>query len=212
MADFLFKPCTAFQGTSRIASGPLIDVALAVKAAMESSPTASILTFDDANGAVVDLDLRGPTAQIVARLTERARAADRLGRSTPQTDTSDESSARGRGRPRLGVVGREVTLLPRHWEWLALQPGGASQALRRLVDEARRSDGGRSRARAAQTAAYTFLSAMAGDLPGFEEAIRALFAGDRDRFAELTRTWPADIGSYALALLQRGVPSDESAR
>jgi hypothetical protein len=208
MTDFLFKPCTAFQGTSRIASGPLIDVALAVKAAMEISPTSSFLTFDDATGAVVDLDLRGATAQIVARLAERAKAADR---SAPRADASEAGSPRGRGRPRLGVVPREVTLLPRHWEWLALQPGGASQALRRLVDEARRGDGGRTRARAAQSAAYTFLSAMAGDLPGFEEALRALFAGDRDRVAELTRTWPPDIGPYAQALLAyREGPTDES--
>ncbi|MGE0422798.1 MAG: DUF2239 family protein [Reyranellaceae bacterium] len=206
MPDLLFRPCTAFQGTRRIARGPLIDVALAVKAAMDDSPAAtSFLTFDDATGRVVDLDLRGSTADIVGRLTESARVADRRDRPLDRPDGGDGSATRGRGRPRLGVVAREVTLLPRHWEWLTQQPGGASQALRRLVDQARRADGGRGRERAAQTAAYTFLSAMAGDLPGFEEAIRALFAGDRDRFAALTLGWPPDVRSHAQALLADGM-------
>jgi hypothetical protein len=205
MPDFLSKSCTAFQGTSRIASGRLIDVALSVKAAMEASPASSFLTFDDATGAIVDLDLRGATAEIVTRLAQRAKAADRPSRTPHQAEANDEKPSRGRGRPRLGVVAREVTLLPRHWDWLALQPGGASQALRRLVDEARRGDGGRSQARVAQAAAFTFMSAMAGDLAGFEEATRALFAGDRDRFAEHTLTWPPDIRSYAQTLMTNGI-------
>jgi hypothetical protein len=142
MLHFLSKPCTAFQGTSRIAAGPLIDVALAVKAALDANPTSSVLTFDDATGAVVDLDLRGETAEIVARLAQRAKAKDRVGRTPRRTEANDGPPDRGRGRPKLGVVAREVTLLPRHWDWLALQPGGASQALRRLVDDARRGDGG----------------------------------------------------------------------
>jgi hypothetical protein len=204
MSDFLSKPCTAFQGTSRVAQGRLIDVALAVKAAMDAGPPASFLTFDDATGTVVDLDLRGATADVVARLAQRAKAADRPSRPPPRTEANDEKPGRGPGRPKLGVVAREVTLLPRHWDWLALQPGGASQALRRLVDQARRGDGGRSETRAAQGAAYAFMSAMAGDLAGFEEATRALFAGDHERFAEHSRTWPPDIRSYAQALMTRG--------
>ncbi|MGO4739126.1 DUF2239 family protein [Bosea sp. 2KB_26] len=213
MSDFLSKPCTAFQGTSRIAAGPLIDVAPAVKAAMEADPASACLTFDDATGAVVDLNLRGETAEIVARLTERAEAADRATPAVLRPEASDGTPERGRGRPKLGVVAREVTLLPRHWDWLAMQPGGASQALRRLVEEARRGDGGRSRARAAQTATYTFIAAMAGDLPGFEEATRALFAGDHARFAEQNRTWPPDIRSYAESLMMSGTarPQEEDA-
>ncbi|WP_210254782.1 DUF2239 family protein [Methylocapsa sp. S129] len=197
LSDLLSKPCTAFDGSRRIASGTLIDVALAVKAAAEGDAEASLLTFDDATGAVVDLDLRGTTAEIVARLAERARAADRPARPRPRSGMSEAAPTPGRGRPRLGVVAREVTLLPRHWEWLASQPGGASAALRRLVDEARRDNGGERRARAAQEAAYRFMSAMAGDLAGFEEASRALFASDRDRFAAHTTTWPADVRAYA---------------
>jgi hypothetical protein len=98
------------------------------------------------------------------------------------------------------VVAREVTLLPRHWDWLTSQAGGASVALRRLVDEARRTSGDRDRVRAAQEAAYHFMSAMAGNLPGFEEAARALFAYDRRRFADLIAEWPPDVRDHAVKL------------
>ena len=188
MSDPTPNPCTAFDGPRLLARGALVDVALAVKAALARNPTASLLTFEDASGRVIDLDLRGTEAEVVARLTRP---------EAPIAGGSDNASARGRGRPKLGVVAREVTLLPRHWEWLAAQPGGASQALRRLVDQARRADGGRSRLRAAQDAAYRFMAAMAGDLPGFEEASRALFAADRSRFAEHSATWPDDVRAYA---------------
>jgi hypothetical protein len=212
VSDFLSKPCTAFVDTRCIASGALIDVALAVKEATARSPIATILTFDDATGAVVDLDLRGTTAEIIARLTERGRASARSSEPGRRPDSSEDRPARERGRPKLGVVAREVTLLPRHWEWLALQRGGASQALRRLVDEARRGDGGRSQARAAQETAYRFLSAIAGDFPGFEEASRALFAGDRERFAQQTAAWPADIRSYAEKLTWPGAAEHREGR
>jgi hypothetical protein len=103
---------------------------------------------------------------------------------------------RGPGRPRLGVVAREVTLLPRHWEWLATQPGGASVALRRLVEEARRTSASADRARASRDAAYRVMHALGGDLPDFEEASRALFAGDRDRFRLHTAAWPLDVSAH----------------
>ncbi len=95
---------------------------------------------------------------------------------------------------------REVTLLPRHWEWLGNQPGGASVALRRLVDEARRASGDRDHHRAARDAAYHFMSAMAGNLPGFEEASRALFAGERRRFSQHIAGWPADVRDHIVKL------------
>jgi hypothetical protein len=138
-----------------------------------------------------DLDLRGTERDIVARLPQPA--------SNSEIPADDPSSAepRGRGRPKLGVVAREVTLLPRHWEWLGAQPGGASVALRKLVEEARRAGGDRDRARAARDAAY---HVMAGNLPGFEEASRALFADDRRRFAELIAGWPGDIRDHVVNL------------
>lgn len=174
------SPCTAFDGEALLARGPLAAVALAVRARLAERPDASVLTFDDATGRVVDLDLRGSEAEIVAR----------LGGTEP----------RGRGRPKLGVVAREVTLLPRHWDWLAAQPGGASQALRRLVDDARRGDGGQTKARIARETAYRFMAAMAGDLTGFEEASRALFAGDEAGFRSHAAGWPGDIRTYAQEL------------
>lgn len=180
MTDTADHPCTAFDGESLLARGRLAQVALAVRARLAEQPDASLLTFDDATGRVIDLDLRGSEAEIVAR----------LGGGEP----------RGRGRPKLGVVAREVTLLPRHWEWLSAQPGGASQALRRLVDEARRGDGGQTQARIARETAYRFMSAMAGDLAGFEEASRALFAGDEAGFRNHAASWPGDIRTYAQEL------------
>ncbi len=185
MIETLSRPCTAFEGSRLLSSGPLAEVALAVRRAAGSGSGDPILVFDDATGAVVDLDLRGSDDDVLARLTEPAAAAE---------------GRRGRGRPRLGVVSREVTLLPRHWDWLAAQPGGASVTLRRLVEEARRGGGEQERSRRARDAGYRFMAAMAGDLPGFEEATRALFAGDRAGFERQVAGWPDAVRDYAVRL------------
>jgi uncharacterized protein len=187
------KHFTAFVGSRRLASGLLADVALAVRKASKSSGTEPIVVFDDATGRPIDLDLRGTEQEVVARLLL----------STPDLETTDEAPAsepRGRGRPKLGVVAREITLLPRHWEWLGTQPGGASVALRKLVEQARRAGGEQDRRRTARDAAYHFMSAMAGDLPGFEEASRALFADDHRRFGELIAAWPGDVRDHIIKL------------
>jgi hypothetical protein len=197
MPDDPTRTFTAFVGVRRLASGRLIDVALAVKARAAEGGD-SILAFDDRSGAVVDLDLRGTDAEITARFAEIGNAGDAT--SGVETRADPAGAPRSRGRPKLGVIAREVTLLPRQWEWLASQPGGASQALRRLVDEARRVDGGQTRTKAAQEAAYRFLSALAGDLPGFEEVIRALFAGDGEGFADRMTAWPPDVRAHALKI------------
>ncbi|MGQ0684588.1 DUF2239 family protein [Bradyrhizobium sp.] len=187
----MIQSFTAFVGPRRLISGALAEVALAVKRA--GHPTGSVLIFNDATGRSLDLDLRGSDTEIVARLPRAAPAAE--------PDAQEGSSEpRGRGRPKLGVVAREVTLLPRHWDWLNAQPGGASVALRKLVDEARRISGDRDRLRAARDAAYHFMSAMAGDLANFEEASRALFADDRRRFAGLIADWPTDIRDHIVKL------------
>lgn len=188
------KCVTAFIGQQRLASGPLAEVALAVMKASRSATEKTILIFNDANGRPLDLDLRGSERDIVARLPPPA--------SKPQSSAEDlpVPEPRGRGRPRLGVVAREVTLLPRHWEWLGQQPGGASVALRKLVEAARRSSGDLDRSRAARDAAYHFMSAMAGNLPGFEEASRALFADDRRQFVALIAGWPGDIRDHIVKL------------
>jgi hypothetical protein len=183
---------TAFAGQQRLISGSLADVALAVRRASDRQPSASILIFDDSTGRTIDLDLRGPDRDILARLPPQ--------NSEPVPADPPVSEPRGRGRPKLGVVAREVTLLPRHWEWLGAQPGGASVALRKLVEQARRVGGDKDRSRAARDAAYHFMSAMAGNLPGFEEASRALFADDRRRFVALIAAWPQDIRAHAVML------------
>lgn len=196
MTDLLSRSCTVFAGSRRIAAGPFVEVA--PQAAQADSSLGPVLVFDDATGAVVDLDLRGSAAEIRARLLEDAGRKATAERQEQHSDRG--SDKRTRGRPRLGVVAREVTLLPRHWEWLAAQPGGASQALRRLVEAARRADDGGSRRRASREAAYRFMSAMAGDLAGFEEAARALFAGDPAAFDERISGWPRDVAEHARKL------------
>ena len=182
---------TAFEGERRLVSGSLAQVALAIKRAGRMA--APVLVFSDASGHSLDLDLRGSEDEIVARLPRTAPAV-------PAPDEPEPTEPRGRGRPRLGVVAREVTLLPRHWEWLNAQPGGASVALRKLVDEARRISGDRDRLRAARDAAYHFMSTMAGNLANFEEATRALFADDRRRFAGLIADWPVDVRDHIVKL------------
>lgn len=190
MHDAAMTACTAFQGDRLLLSGPLLDVALAVKSVIQDNPSSVVLTFDDATGRVLDLDLRGTRADIIGRLSRAHRSATAAGASEPH----------GRGRPRLGVIAREVTLLPRQWEWLAAQPNGASAALRRLVDEARRNGSSEQQRRAAREAAYRFMLGIGGDLPGYEEGTRALFADDQRKLRQCIASWPKDIRAHVLRL------------
>jgi hypothetical protein len=168
--------------------------ALAVKHALASGVPGPLLTFCDQTGQVVEIDIRGSDAEMLARLpSERCQLQ---GNGAALIDSADLGEPRGRGRPKLGVVAREVTLLPRHWDWLAAQPGGASVTLRKLVEEARRANVGRDQQRRANERAYHFMSTMAGDMAGFEEASRALFANDAAKFRQLTEAWPADVRDY----------------
>lgn len=187
---------TAFLGAQRLASGTLQQVALAVRRAHQRDAQAMPLVFADATGRQLDLDTRGSEAEVAGRYAEPA---------APVSVAQGETLARGPGRPRLGVVAREVTLLPEHWDWLATQPGGASVALRKLVHEARRAAAPRECARHAQERAYHFMSAIAGDLPGFEEAGRALFASDPERFARTIDAWPSDVREHLLHLADPGL-------
>lgn len=172
---------SAFVGHDLLAHGELADVARAAKAAWEAERS-PLLIFNDDDGRQVELDLRGEIGDVLARIAPKP--------AIPQ-----------RGRPKLGVTAREVTLLPTQWEWLASQPGGASAALRRLVDQARR--GGASRRREAQEAVHRVLFALAGDLPDFEEINRAFYAEDWDRMAQLMSAWPIGVRSYAERLVTR---------
>lgn len=196
---WLDTPCTAFEGGRCIASGPLREVALATKPVVDrwasSITPPPLLVFDDATSEVMELDWRGSEADFATRLAATDLAMRQTEtQASPQDDEPEDSPAvRGRGRPKLGVAAREVTLLPRHWEWLASQPGGASVALRKLVEVARRSSEDQDRVRRAQAVGYKFMSTMAGHEAGFEEASRALFAGNQLGFESQIATWPADV-------------------
>ena len=178
--------CTAFAGHRLIARGTPREVVAAVKAASEAGEPA-VLVFSDADARPLEFDLRGDVEAVLARLAPAA-----------------EPEKRGPGRPKLGVTAREVTLLPRHWDWLATQPGGASVALRKLVEAAARASEGPDRVRKGREAAYRFMTAVAGDLPGYEAATRALFAGDADGFAAATAGWPEDLRAYAAGFVAEG--------
>lgn len=178
--------CIAFCAGEKLAAGSQSEVALAVKAALEADDRRQILVFDAATSRPIDFDLRGDAAAILRRLAS----------SASEDNAAREPMPARPGRPKLGVVAREVTLLPRHWDWLAAQPGGASVTLRKLVEAARRQQAGGDARRQAQEAAYRFMSAMTGDAPGFEEATRALFAGDRGTFENLIAAWPDDLRDH----------------
>ena len=179
--------CTAFSGPQRIASGELRHVAMKAKQAFDLHRGRPVLVFDDADARIVEVPLELPAADLLRLLAQPQLA--------PASDAV--TVPRRPGRPRLGVVAREVTLLPRHWDWLAAQPGGASVALRRLVEDARKVSAGDDRRRAAQEATFRFMQAMAGDQPGFEDAARALFAGDIGRFEAGIASWPDDVREHA---------------
>src|SRR3954454_24493877 len=163
MQTGLHTPCTAFNGARCMASGHLAEVALKAKTAVDNGE--QVLIFDDTTSQSIEVDFRGSAEEVLLR-RERADGKE---------SAAVSDAPRGPGRPKLGVVAREITLLPRHWDWLNGQPGGASVALRKLVEEARRGNEGRDRGRRSQEAAYRFMSTMAGNFPGFEEATRAFF-------------------------------------
>lgn len=190
---------TSFDGWIRIASGDLENNVLSVKRAIEAGSLGPILIFNDRTGCILDVDLRGTDAEVLARLSKKF--ADNEEKKNESIEADYPSlQPRGRGRPKLGVISREVTLLPRHWEWLSAQPGGASVALRKLIEAAKRSTATSEDKRRIQERAYRFMAVMAGDIAGFEESTRALFAGDAHKFIQFTAEWPDDVRDYALAL------------
>lgn len=178
---------SAFAGHRQIAHGAIEDVA----AALPLDHQGSILVLNDATGQPIELDLRRGPQQAVAEYRARMGSSE-----TPPARRP------GRGRPRLGVVAREVTLLPRHWDWLGAQPGGASATIRRLVEDARRAGATGDEARERQEALYRAMSALAGDAPRFEDASRALFARDDSTFDAIVATWPPDVATYLARLAE----------
>lgn len=194
--------CTAFVGRKSIAKGTLQHVVAIIKDTLNDKEFAQLLIFDDFTGKPIDIDFRGKTAEVLQRLSSQAGHA-------PDVEESEQPTRRV-GRPKLGVVSGEVTLLPRHWDWLKSQPGGASVTLRKLVDEARRSGKNESKVCAAQEASYRFMTAMAGDSPQYEEALRALYAGNQDRFYQLIDDWTPDIRDHIKTLAENAFVKGET--
>ena len=178
--------CTAFDHQRLLASGPLAEVVRAAKQALDAGADGPLLIFDDRSSRQIEVDFRGTLDEVLARL--------------PQAAAAPAPTSRGPGRPKLGVVPREVTLLPRHWDWLAAQPGGASAVMRRLVEQALRGNGAHERARQAVESVDRFMQVMAGNLAGYEETSRAFYRGEHERFAALTAAWPPDVRTHLLRL------------
>lgn len=202
----------AFEGDRLIALGDIADVARQAKLVVDGwnggdrGPSGAVLVFDAETSVGVDLDLRGSLDDVAKVVASRMVPVAETNVLAP----AESEAPRRPGRPRLGVIAREVTLLPRHWDWLSDQPGGASAALRRLVDGARRGEPKRGHRRQAQEAVHRFMSAMAGNEAGYEEALRALYTGNADRFATETEGWPPDIRTHTRTLARRAFdPEDD---
>jgi hypothetical protein len=191
----------AFAGKKRIGCGSPREVASSVKAFADAHPDAQVLVFDARSSQLTEVDLRGTLAAVLRRLPREPDA------QAPAVATDDGPPSRGPGRPKLGVVAREVTLLPRHWDWLATQPGGASVALRKLLEHAQRASKASDQVREARDSAYRFMHAVAGNEPGFEEASRALFASDIDKLRTQVAKWPRDIREHVLAMAEHALPT-----
>jgi hypothetical protein len=178
---------TAFEGGHRLFQGPLQEVVLKIKKRLGKAENSSILIFSDITGKTMDFNFHGSEGDVLKRLEVYV-----------STENNKETS--GPGRPKLGVVSREVSLLPRHWEWLATQPGGASATLRKLIEEAKKKSSTHISIKQVQERAYRFMSVIAGDLEGYEEALRALYKYDRKSFLLHIQEWPRDIKNHVLEM------------
>lgn len=198
------SPVIAFVGHQRIASGSLSEVVLEAHPWTSRLDVGPVLVFDDVTSQLVELDFRGSAADAANRLLPASASASASPEISSEGTVEESSSEkRGPGRPKMGVVAREVTLLPRHWEWLNQQSGGASVALRKLVEDARKTHVDRDRKRQAADAVHRFLHALAGDLPQFEEVTRAFHASDFPRMTELMATWPEGVREHVERLVGR---------
>jgi len=173
---------TVFMGQQVLVNGSTEDVLKVLKSRYELQDYSPVLVFEDATGNQMDFDLRGSMEEVLLR--------------------AGQSSSRSRGRPSLGVASREISLFPRHWEWLESQPRGVSATLRLLVEQERKRNPGAQERRRLQDAANRFLTAMAGNLPNYEEVTRALYADDHERLKILMADWPAGIRNFVHRLLQ----------
>lgn len=179
---------TAFENHKILCRGNLNQVILKVKKRIDKGSNASLIIFSDDTGKSMDFNFQGSEEDVLKRLVVFHK------------DPDSTESIGGPGRPKLGVVSREVSLLPRHWEWLATQSGGASATLRKLVEEAKKKTATLHETKASQERTYKFMSVMAGDLKGYEEALRALYRKDKKLFLMHIHEWPEDIREHSLEL------------
>lgn len=187
------KNYIAFEGTTLFAQGSALEVALKIKKRLMKDENTMILIFEEKTGKQIDLNLSGSINDIQKRFANK-----------PELKNNDSPKV---GRPKLGVVSKEISLLPRHWEWLASQSTSASVTLRRLVEEAQRRNKDVDVIRLSQEATNRFMTAMAGDLLGYEDALRALYAREQKTFEKYLSSWPKDIREqikiYALGVFPR---------
>lgn len=178
---------TAFGNEKLIAHGSLDEVVLKIKRWNDKNTTASLLVFNDFTGKTMEFDLRGSEKDVLQKIEM----------FIPQ-DVSAVSP--GPGRPKLGVITREVSLLPQHWEWLASQPEGASAALRKLVEGAKKNLVMKESVKQVQERAYKIMSILAGDLPQYEEALRSLYRKNEENFKQHIAMWSPDIKDYVIKI------------
>jgi uncharacterized protein len=217
---------TSFAGNKLIFSGDLDAMLLRTKDHIDQNPTDSVLIFEDQTGQEIDFDFRGTPDDVLSRLpshplfiqypvTDETGAGlqaepGQLRPSSPEPGQPKVSNP-GPGRPRLGVTCREISLLPRHWEWLDRQPGGVSSTLRKLVDEARKSGYKKELARQSWDAAGKFMWVMAGNLPNFQEASRAFYSKNMDLMESLILPWPIDIRTHLMRLVSEALRLEKEA-
>ena len=190
----------AFSDNQRVAEGMPEQVVTDLKSLVNKQPERNLIILDAVTSRTIELDFRESPSTILAN---QFRSAEEI--PTASSDHTEQETKRGRGRPKLGVVSKEVTLLPRHWDWLSRQPGGISVALRKLVEEARRDSAEEDQRRSAENAAYRFMTVLAGDAPGYEEAIRSLYAGDLPGLLEIIESWPSDVARHTESLARGAI-------
>ncbi len=185
---------TLFRNNTLVANGDMADIKASILAVNERFPEGTYLCFNDLTGEYVDVDFH------TEKSTKPLKKQTELKRGRPSFLKAPRAKTKKAGRPSLGVVAREVTLLPRHWKWLNSQSSSASSALRELIDETIRTGRNPLEARNAMARADKFMSTALGDQPGYEEASRALYRADKETFYKLIEAWPNDLKNYVKQL------------
>lgn len=195
----MFTSYTAFENDQILTQGPLDQVVLKIKRKLGNAAHSSILIFSDQSGKIMDFNFSGSEAEVIKRLDIYVSS------SSPAS-----SEIQGPGRPKLGVISREVSLLPRHWEWLAQQSSSVSAILRKMIEEAMKKSSTANETKQSQERTYQFMSVMAGNLSQYEEALRALYQKNQKLFFSLIDKWPTDIKKHVTSLAKDAFDKNQS--